>query len=105
MQGLFKLYLYNRPNAVLTLSSGTTNTDLGFPAVGKVVAPPTEVGQQPAVLDIDDIVSQINSTQNLSNVVASNSSNRLKLTSTTITLSVSGTARTILGLSTIQQQQ
>lgn len=88
------------PNAVLTLSSGTTNTDLGFPAGGKVVAPPTEVGQQPAVLDIDDIVSQINSTQNLSNVVASNSSSKLKLTSSTITLSVSGTARTILGLST-----
>ena len=88
------------PNATLTLSSGSTNTDLGFPAGGKVVAPPTEIGQQSTALNIDEIVAQINATQNLSNVVASNSSNRLKLTSTTITLSVDGTARTILGLST-----
>ena len=88
------------PNATLTLSSGSTNTDLGFPAGGKVVAPPTEIGQQSTALNIDEIVAQINATQNLSNVVASNSSKQIKLTSTTITLSVDGTARTILGLST-----
>jgi hypothetical protein len=88
------------PTATLTLASGSSNTDLGFLAGGSVVAPPTEIGQQSTPLNLSEIVQQINNTTNLSNVVASADSNRLKLTSTNITLSVTGSAQTILGLST-----
>ena len=88
------------PTETLTLSASATNLDLGFTAGGQVVAPPTEVQQQSTALNLSEIIDQINNTSNLSNVTASSDSNRLKLTSTNITLSLDGTARTILGLNT-----
>ena len=88
------------PTATLTLGASSTNTDLGFSASGQVVAPPTEIQQQSVSLNLTEIIDQINGTTNLNSVVASNDSNRLKLTSTLTTLSISGTAQTILGLST-----
>ena len=88
------------PTATLTLSASSTNSDLGFNTSGQVVAPPTEIQQQSTLLNLTDIVNQINETSNLSNVVASSDSNRLKLTSTNTILSITGTAQTILGLST-----
>ena len=88
------------PTATLTLGASSTNSDLGFLSSGQVVAPPTEIQQQSTLLNLGDIINQINSTSNLFNVVASNDSSRLKLTSTNTTLTVGGTAQTILGLST-----
>lgn len=88
----------NDPTQILTLSASATNTDLGFRAGGQQVAPPTEVQQQSTVLSLSEIINQINGTSNLSDVTASNEANKLKLTSKNITLSVTGTAQSILGL-------
>ena len=86
------------PTETLILSAGATNTDLGFPASGKVTAPPTEIQQQSVALNLTDIVSQINNTSNLFSVTASAENSQLKLTSTNTTMSVAGTARTTVGL-------
>lgn len=88
------------PTQTLTLSASATNSDLGFNVGGQVVAPPTEIQQQSTLLNLTDMINQINGTSNLFNVTASSDSNRLKLTSTNTTLSISGSAQTILGLST-----
>jgi len=84
----------------LILSAGTTNADLGLPASGATIRPPSEVQQQNANLDLQDIISQINATNTLSQVTASENNNKLRLTSTDTkrTLTVSGTAMSLLGL-------
>ena len=84
----------------LILAASTTNADLGFNPSGGTVQAPSELQIQNDDLVLADIVAQIDATNGLELVTPVAFNNALKLTSTDTkrTLTVSGSAQTLLGL-------
>ena len=86
----------NSNNETLYIGSGSANSVIGLSS--GVTNAPTTVTQVSATVDLNSIINIINNAA-ISGIGASNSNNRLKLTSTNSTLILgSGTANTTLGL-------
>lgn len=95
-------YNTSTPGDSLIISKlGTANIDIGYSTdVNTIVLPVTEIQQVPANLTLSQVVAQINAVGALPHITASTSSNAILITSTNGVLTLSGTARSKLGLST-----
>ena len=87
------------PNSVLTLAASATNVLLGFDASGQTARPPSEIIIVNDELIVQEVANQINLV-GVSGVTASVDSDQLVLTSTNTELQMTGTALSVLGLST-----
>lgn len=88
------------PNELLVVGASTTNTLLGIDPAGDSVRPPSQVQTVSSYMTLSEIVDQINQVDNLNNVVASTLDSKILLTSPLTTMTLSGSALAILGLST-----
>ncbi len=98
-------YWATSQTSFLTIPASTSNQYLGFKNAGEQDLPEARVDEVERDMDLDAVVSAINSTIGLSHITASNDSNKLRLISSgsRTNMFVDGSQRTVLGLLEVYQ--